>query len=124
VFEKLKSKLTQSIWSMAAILIVMIVAGPEIMISMELMALVEVLGASTFVIAYFSGVLLYFEKPLNFIKKFESHSYLFIPTKTQFKEMPSLIIHAIPERIFTIVFLGFYTVACVIFHYVNLTNII
>ena len=115
MLKKVMFKLTQSIWSMAAILIVILVAGPEIMISMELMALVEVLGASTFVIAYFSGVLLYFEKPLNFIKKFESYSYLFIPTKDQLKEMPSLIIHAIPQRIFTIVFLGFYTVAYVIF---------
>ena len=119
MFEKLKSTLTESIWKAAALLIVVLIAGPEVMISMELMTLMEVLGASTFVMAYFAGLKLYFVKTLNWLKRFESHSYLFIPTKSQLKEMPSLIAHAIPERIFSIIFLGFYTLACVIYHYIN-----
>jgi len=119
MFEKLKSTLTGSMWKAAAFLIVVLIAGPEVMISMELMTLVEVLGASTFVMAYVSGLNLYFIKSLNWLKRFESHSYLFIPTKSQLKEMPSLITHAIPERVFTIIFLGFYILACVVFHYIN-----
>ncbi|MBE0365627.1 hypothetical protein PULV_b0242 [Pseudoalteromonas ulvae UL12] len=39
--------------------IIVAVARPEVLISLELMALIEVIGASTFVMAYVSGVNLY-----------------------------------------------------------------
>lgn len=111
MFSSIKNQLTQGFWKIAATVIVLLLAGPEILISMELMAMVEVLGASTFVIAYFSAFKLYFEKPLNWIKRFEVYSFFFIPSKMHLKAMPSLIIHAIPERISMIAVVSFYTIS-------------
>jgi cytochrome b subunit of formate dehydrogenase len=71
-----------------------LVAGPEILISMELMGLVELLGASTFVLMYVSGLKLFLAKAFNsffkpvifpIYKKIQQlDPYFFIPRFTNF----------------------------------------
>lgn len=100
----LKSKLSNGIWSGLAAIIVLLMAGPEIAISIELFALVEVLGPSTFVLAYIAGFKLYLYKPYSLLKRFEKHSCFFVPSLACLKKMPSLIIHAVPERVATLAF--------------------
>jgi hypothetical protein len=109
VFKRLKEKCSKSVWKTLAMLIVILVAGPEVMIGMELMALVELLGASTFVLLYVTGVKVIFANVVNKFKAFESYSILFIPTLESLKQMPFLILHAIPERSTSILFIGFVT---------------
>jgi hypothetical protein len=106
VLKWLKEKSSKSVWHTLAIVIVFLVAGPEVMVSMELLALVELLGASTFVLLYVSGVKLFFSNYFNKFKAFESYSVLFIPSMESLKQMPSLAFHAIPERAMVILFLG------------------
>lgn len=105
----IKEKCSKGLWSTLAMSIVLMLAGPEIMIGMELMAIVELLGPSTFVIAYFTGVKLWLNKGLRVVAKFESHSTFFIPTIETLKQMPSMVLHAIPERIAALSFISFVT---------------
>ena len=106
----IKEKCSKGLWSTLAMIIVFMLAGPEIMIGMELVAIVELLGPSTFVIAYFAGVKLWFDKGLQVVKKFESYSTFFIPTIDTLKQMPSMILHAVPERITALSFFWFVTI--------------
>ncbi|MBL4911363.1 MAG: hypothetical protein JKX78_15300 [Alteromonadaceae bacterium] len=98
MLDWLKKRTSKGIWYLLAALIVACIAGPEIIISMELMALVELLGASTFALMYISGFRLFISNVLNELKKFESRSTFFIPSLDTLKQMPVLAIHAIPER--------------------------
>jgi hypothetical protein len=107
MFKQLKRVISGGFWQLLAMLIVLAVAGPEIMISMELMTIVELLGASSFVIAYLSGCKLFIKKHVDKLARFESHSFFFIPPIHILKQMPSIALHAIPERIFVISFLSF-----------------
>jgi hypothetical protein len=118
VFDLIKTKMSKGIWHSLAVIIVMLIAGPEIMMSMELMAMVELLGASTFVLMYFSGLKLFLSKAFNKFKKFESYSIFFIPSLDTLKQMPILAIHAIPERTASICFFGFIYIgmSCAIFN--------
>lgn len=106
VYHWLKSKLSAGLWSVLAAIIVFLIAGPEIMISMELYAMVETLGASTFVLAYFAGLKLYLKKPYEKLREFEHTSAFFVPTVSAIKQMPAILIHAVPERLFTAAFVG------------------
>ena len=119
MFERLKKTMSKGIWHSLAVIIVMLIAGPEIMVSMELMAMVELLGASTFVLMYVSGLKLFFTKVLLKYKKFERHSVLFIPSLSNLKQMPSLALHAIPERTFSICFFGF-IIVCMSYIYIRM----
>lgn len=103
----IKEKCAKGAWSTLAMIIIFMLAGPEIAVGMELMAMVELLGASTFVLAYFYGVKLWLYKGLQVISKFESHSTFFIPTRNVLKQMPSMVVHAVPERVFSLSFIGF-----------------
>jgi len=62
LFNKIIDKLKSSTWYALAIILIFLIAGPEIYISLELISLMELMGASTFVIAYFSGIRAYLKK--------------------------------------------------------------
>ncbi|MGB1261368.1 MAG: hypothetical protein ACPG52_00540 [Cognaticolwellia sp.] len=119
MLDWVKKTMSKGIWHSLAVIIVVLVAGPEIMMSMELMAVVELLGASTFVFMYISGLKLFFAKASVKYKKFEHYSVFFIPSLSALKQMPSLAFHAIPERTFIIAFFSF-LLACMSCFYVNL----
>ncbi|MUH73215.1 hypothetical protein [Psychrosphaera haliotis] len=110
MLNRLKTILSKASWYTLACIIVLLLAGPEIMVGMEVMALVEALGASTFVLMYLSGLKLFCSKLWNKFKSFESYSTFYVPPLSTLKEMPSLVIHAVPERTAVISFLAFITV--------------
>ena len=62
MFERIKILISKGIWHSLALIIVFIMAAPEIMMGMELVALIEVLGASTFVLMYLTGIKLFLLK--------------------------------------------------------------
>lgn len=98
IISSVRLAISKGIWKALALLIVLLIAGPELMIGMELMAIIEVVGASTFVIAYFTGLKLLIIKIKKRYLTFEKYSVLFLPTWQHFKAMPSLCLHAIPHR--------------------------
>ena len=65
MFDWIKRTISKGIWYTLAIIVVAFAAGPEILISIELMVLVDFLGASTFVLMYVSGLKLFLTKALN-----------------------------------------------------------
>ena len=110
MFNWLKTTLSNGIWKTMAFVIVFMLAGPELMVGMELMALVEMLGASTFVLMYYTSLKLTLLKIWKRYKNFERHSVFFVPPVFALKQMPSLLIHIVPERTASIGFL-----ACIFF---------
>lgn len=106
MFDWIKRKFSKGLWTSLAMIIVLVMAGPEIILSMELMALAEALGASTFVMVYLSGISLYFEKPIRTFVQFESKGHFFVPTFDVLKKMPSILVHMLPERTLVFVFLS------------------
>ena len=106
MLHRLFSKTKQGVWSAIAMIIIVGVAGPEVLISLELMALVEVIGASTFVMAYVSGVNLYLSTWFKKLADFERYSDWFYPSLSALKTMPSVVIHCVPERLTSLVFMG------------------
>ena len=103
--------MSKGVWHSLAVIIVMLVDGPEVMMSIKLMAMVELQGALTFVLMYASGLKLFFAKIMVNYKKFERYSILFVPCLSVLKQMPSLVIHVIPEPTLIISGLSFITVA-------------
>ncbi|WP_286269485.1 hypothetical protein [Thalassotalea hakodatensis] len=111
IIHTIRVAIGEGIWKSLAFIIVLLLAGPELIIGMELMALIEVVGASTFVIAYLTGLKLLMIKIKKRYLTFEKYSVLFLPTWQYFKAMPSLCLHAIPHRtviisLFATVYLG------------------
>lgn len=98
MLTKIKALLSKGIWQILAMLLVMVIAGPELLLGMELMALIEVLGASTFVLMYLSGIKLLLNKAMTKFQQFEQYSIWFIPSYQSLKQMPELVLHVIPER--------------------------
>ena len=114
MLHRLFSVARQGAWSAIAMLIIVAVAGPEVLISLELMALAEMVGASTFVMAYVSGFMLYVSPCLKKLVDFERHSDWFYPSWTALKTMPSLVIHCLPERLTALSFMGMVLSATVV----------
>ncbi len=106
MFDRIKKITSKGIWYFLAVLIVSCVAGPEILISMELMALVEIFGASTFALMYVSGLKLFLTKAFNsffkpvlfpIYKKLQQlDPYFFVPSYNNVKKFPALLCHSIP----------------------------
>ena len=48
MFVKLKNIIAKGVWHSLALVIVFFIAGPEIMLGLEMMAMVEFLGALTY----------------------------------------------------------------------------
>ena len=100
MYQKFKSLLGNSVYKSIALVLVILLAGPELMIGYELMAIVEILGPTTFVLIHLVGIKLYFYKFKQLFLRFESHSALFLPTFKQLKTMPTLRYYILPERTF------------------------
>ena len=106
MFDWIKKIMSKGILYTLAVIVVAFAAGPEILISMELMVLVEFLGASTFVLMYVSGLKLFlaqafnsFFKPVLFpiYKKVQQlDPYFFVPSYNNVKKFPALLCHSIP----------------------------
>jgi hypothetical protein len=98
MIEAIKKIISKGFLHFAALIIVAVVAGPELLISMQLMGMIEVLGVSAFVGMYLSGFKLFMASAKSRYRRFESHSISFVPTFDALKKMPSLAMHLIPER--------------------------
>ncbi|WP_197410264.1 MULTISPECIES: hypothetical protein [unclassified Colwellia] len=106
MLDWIKKITSKGIWYLLAVLITACLAGPEILISMELMVLIEILGASTFVLMYVTGLKLFlanafnsFFKPVLFpIYKIiqQLDPYFFVPSYNNVKKFPALLCHSIP----------------------------
>lgn len=97
LFQKILSKLKGVSIYLLACFLVLALAGPEIIVAMELSALMEAVGASTFLLMHWYAVRVYFEPALKKFKAFEGGNF-FIPRLDDVASYPYLLMHALPDR--------------------------
>ena len=106
--ERLKKALKNRLLRILAVLLIVIVAGPEIGFSMELFALLDALGAELFLLCFSVGIHLYIKMFIESVRGFGNavrafierlDPYFFIPSRRQIVDCPGISIHAIPGYI-------------------------
>ncbi len=106
--EKLKKVLKNRLSRILAVLLIVVVAGHEIGISMEMFALLDGLGAELFLLCFLVGIRLYVKMFFDSARTFRNavrafierlDPYFFIPSRHQIVECPGISVHAIPGYI-------------------------
>lgn len=103
-FQKIISKMKGGSTHLLACLLVIVLAGPEIILAMELNALIELVGASTFLLMHWCAFLAYVEPVFKKFREFEGEQF-FIPRLGDIISYPALVIHAILGRSLGLLFL-------------------
>jgi len=103
-FQYFLSKLKGGSIYILACLLVVLLAGPEIMLAAELSAFMEVVGASTFLFMHWYAFLAYVEPAVKKFKEFEG-MHFFVPRLDDITSYPALVIHAVPCRSLSLLFL-------------------
>lgn len=88
-------------WRLLAIMIIVVVAGPEIYLYTEGIVILEIIGAATFVFMYVVGAKLYCYNAWNWFYTFENRHHFFMPSMTLIKAKPGFLYYAIPTRSIT-----------------------
>jgi hypothetical protein len=78
--------------------LILLVAGAEIGLALQLVGLIDLLGIELFLTFYFGGVLWRFRAAANIIKVALERldPFFFIPTRSQVISCPTLLVHAVP----------------------------
>lgn len=76
------------------VLLCFIVAGPELGLGFELVAVLDALGLELFVLAFTAPLWVYWYRAKSFLERIDP--YFFIASRSQLKECPALFSHAIP----------------------------
>ena len=78
--------------------LILLVAGAEIGIALQLVGLIDLLGVELFLTFFFSGVLWRFRVAANVIMAALERldPFFFIPTRSQVISCPTLLVHAVP----------------------------
>jgi hypothetical protein len=78
--------------------LILLVAGAEIGIALQLVGLVDLLGVELFLTFFFGGFLWRFRAAASFIKAALERldPFFFIPTRSQVISCPTLLVHAVP----------------------------
>ena len=113
MFNKINQLFANKLYRSIALVLVILIAGPELMMGYELMALLEFLGPSTFVLIHLAGIKLYLVRLKNAFMRFERHSLCYRAKASHIIDMPALIIHYLPERSFVLVFLSLVSICCI-----------
>ncbi|RZD22649.1 hypothetical protein [Pseudoalteromonas sp. MEBiC 03485] len=113
MFNKIRQLFANKLYKTIALVLVILIAGPELMMGYELMALLEFLGPSTFVLIHLAGLMLYLERLKNAFMNFEKHSLCYRPMTSHIIEMPALIIHFLPERSLVLGSISLVSICCV-----------
>jgi hypothetical protein len=86
--------------------LIVLLAGPEILAASEMLALVELFGAANFILLYVYGFKFIAQRPaaaaLKLIRRLEP-IWLFVPSWRVTKQMPGMLMHAVPLHSLTLV---------------------
>ncbi|HJR70150.1 MAG TPA: hypothetical protein VKA43_08945 [Gammaproteobacteria bacterium] len=77
---------------------ILIAAGPEIGIALELIGLLDLVGVELFFALVFGGLLLRVRAILSGLEQFFGRldPFFFIPTRQQVANYPGILVHAVP----------------------------
>ena len=89
--------------------LVMISFGPEILVALELVSLIELIGAAAFWSSIWIGIKMQvvysvFTPMHHFLRRFDPD--FFIPCRKTVKEYPAMLIHAVPTLFLVCFFSG------------------
>jgi hypothetical protein len=78
--------------------LILLVAGAEIGIALQLVGLIDLVGVELFLTFFFGGFLWRFRVAANVVKAFleKVDPFFFIPTRSQVVSCPTLLVHAVP----------------------------
>lgn len=78
--------------------LILLVAGAEIGIALQLTGLIDLLGVELFLTFFFGGFLWRFRAAVHIVKAAveKLDPFFFIPTRSQVVSCPTLLVHAIP----------------------------
>ena len=82
-----------------ALALIALVAGPEFLLSAELIVLLDLMGAELFLLSFGGAQLIYYRERIR--DRIESaigrvDPFFFIPTREQLRCLPGIVAHAIP----------------------------
>ncbi len=88
----------------AAVFIILVLAGPEIGIGVELLAITELLGAELFVVSFLAGFRLLLDTHVltpvrRLLERIDP--FFFIPTTNQIALVPGMVAHVVPGLVVT-----------------------
>ena len=93
--KRLWSKVNKRALRWVALLLIGLVAGPELGIGAEAIALLDLMGAELFLLALGGAqIILFWERIKDFCEGIDP--YFFIPTRRQIVQVPGIVAHAIP----------------------------
>jgi hypothetical protein len=80
------------------IVCILIAAGPEIGIALELIGLVDLVGVELFLSLVFGGLLWRLRAVLSGLEQFLERldPFFFVPTRQQVATYPAILVHAVP----------------------------
>jgi hypothetical protein len=84
-----------------AIMIIVVVAGPEVYLFTEGIVILEIIGAATFVFMYAVGAKLYCHNAWNWLYTFENRYHFFMPSAALIRAKPGFLYFALPTRSIT-----------------------
>ena len=85
-----------------AVVLIVIVAGPELVVSIELFALLSAMGAGLFLFAFGGAQVRFYTSVLRtWVERIDP--YFFVPTSTQLRALPGIVAHAIPLYVLVLV---------------------
>jgi hypothetical protein len=78
--------------------LILIVAGAEIGIALQLLGLIDLVGVELFLMFFFGGSLWRFKAAAHVIKATLERldPFFFVPTRSQVVSCPTLLVHAVP----------------------------
>lgn len=99
MLDKLQKYISGEAWKLFATMLIILIAGPEILLSMELIAFVNIIGADIFVILTFTSFFTFCIKPiLQKVITFEENTNFCIPPMNMVNENPACLLFLIPHR--------------------------
>lgn len=81
-----------------------VVVGPELGMALELLGLLDLLGVELFLLCFAVPIMFLWYQLENWLRNLDP--YFFIPTKKQLNEYPSLIAHAFPGYIVSLLWVA------------------
>jgi len=81
--------------------LILLVAGAEIGIALQLVGVIDLVGVELFLTFFFGGVLWRFRVAVHIIKATLERldPFFFVPTRSQVISCPTLLVHAVPGLI-------------------------
>ena len=90
-----RSRVNQRALRWVALLLIGLVVGPEVGFSIEIVAVLDLMGAELFLFAFGGAQLIWFwGRVRSFFERIDP--YFFVPTRGQIVLVPGIVAHAVP----------------------------